>query len=311
MPEYKKEVKLDANDMAFFADELENVKSQTYDIVYERIKFRDLLPIDRSASPADNTITFRRYGKVGTAKFVSDYATDFPKADIYAEEVSSNIKSIGTSYDYSIQEIRASRETGKNLDARKAESCRRAIEEKLDSIAWTGNKKRGLQGFFNYPGISEYTVPAGASTKTEFDEKTPLEIVADFHGLISAIIVTTNEMESPNTIILPLEQYLYLSATPMSTDNDKTILTYLLETLAVLGITTIEKLSKLKAAGPTGKDMMMAYENTMDKLAYQLPQDFEQIDEDKVGMAYTIPCHARSGGMTIYYPQSVAFAEGI
>ena len=44
---------------------------------------------------------------MGFAKIISDYADDFSRVDIYGEEESVKVHSIGVSYGYNIMEIRA------------------------------------------------------------------------------------------------------------------------------------------------------------------------------------------------------------
>ena len=96
--------------------------------------------------PGAETVTYYSYDKTGLAKIISNYATDLPRADVKGKPTTAIIKSLGDSYGYSIQEMRASRMAGKSLDTRKAESARYQIDYLNNKIAWNGDAETGLKG---------------------------------------------------------------------------------------------------------------------------------------------------------------------
>ena len=150
MPDIIKDMyKLDAGESAFFARELEYVIAQTYDVQYKELKAFSLLPISSEAGVGATEITWRQYSKVGMAQIIADYARDFPRADVDGTEHTSKVKGIGVSYGYSIEEIRRSQMVGKRLDQRKAEAARRAVDQKINSIAFSGDSAHGLGGFIS------------------------------------------------------------------------------------------------------------------------------------------------------------------
>lgn len=311
MPDIIKDLyKMDAGESAFFARELEYVKSQTYDTQYKELKAFTLLPISSEAGVAAEEITYRRYTKVGTARIIADYAHDFPRVDIYGTEYTSKIKSLGDGYGYSIQEIRRSQMVGKRLDVRKAEAARRAVDQEINDIAFNGDSTYGLGGFINASGITAYTVLAdGVGASKTWATKTPDQIVRDITGMVSAVMVPTNGIEVPDTLLLPLTQYNYIANTRMGIGNDTTILQYVLKNNPA--IKTIDWLTELTTAGSGGVARMMVYKKDPMKLSLELPMAFEQFAPQQKGMEYFIPCHARCGGVIVYYPASIAYGDGI
>lgn len=302
-------MKLDAQGSAFFNRELEVVKSKTYDVKHKELRALTLLPVETDTHNGAETITWRSYDKVGTAKIIADYATDFPNVDVLGEEKSVKPKSIGNSYRYSIEEIRRSQMVGKSLDSRRAAAARRGHDEKHDDIAWNGSTKAGLNGFINYPGITEYTVPNGTGGNSTWASKTPDEIFADVTGIMNAVQVPTNNKEMPDTLFLPLAQYNDIAFRRVTDGDSTTVLAYILKNHPTLK--AIEWVNELKGAGTGGADRMMVLVRDVDHVAIQIPQPFEQFDADKKGMAYMIPCHSKTAGVIVYYPQSVAFGDGI
>ena len=305
----KEMMHLDAAEKVFFDDQLALIKSRTYDVQYKALKALTLLPVSTEQDPGAEHIAWRSFDKVGVAKLVADYANDYPRVDIGGEEHISPIKEIGASYGYSIKEIRRAQKAGVSLDAKKAEACRRAIDEKQDSIAWKGDAKGKLPGFFSHPGITEYVAANGAKGSKTWASKTADEIVADFAGIITAAPESTNGIEQPDTVILPLSLYNKLQNTPYGSSKSKTIMSFIRESYPQ--ITRIDWVQDLVSAGANGTTRVMAYARDPLKVEVQIPQRFEQMPPQLTGKVYDIICSQSTGGTIVYYPQSVVFCDGL
>lgn len=302
--------RLDADETAFFKRQLEHVKSGSYDVKYKELMAKKLFPVDTSAPSGAKTITYRTFTKVGMAKIISDYANDFPRVDIYGEERMARCRGIGDSYGYSIEEIREAQLANMNLNQRRADAAREAIEQKVDSIGWNGDDDYNLQGFIGYTGVTEYTIPSdGTGISKLWSTKTPDQIVRDVTGLISAIIVTTNGREKPDTLLCPTAAYLILANTRMTDGDSKTILTFIKENNPF--ISTIEMVNELTGAGAGSTNRLYAYTKSPKHITFEIPQSFEQFNAQQKGMEFVVPCHEKTGGIIIYYPLSVAFGDGI
>jgi len=304
----KDAMNLDANESAFFKRQLEYVKAQTYDVKWKENKALALFPVDTSAGLAATEITWRQFTRVGMAKMVSDYANDFPRVDVYGTENTIKPHDIGASYGYSIQEIRRAQSAGFPLEQRRANAARRAIEDKINTIAFSGDTATNLQGFIGYSGISEFTLTTGSGGDT-WALKTADEILADMNGLVHYVVNATNGVEQPDTMLLPLEQYNLITTKKLGTVSDTTVMEYFLKTNKY--IKRIEWLMELDGAGAGSTDRIMAFVNDADHLQLELPQAFEQFEADKKALSYEIPCLARIAGMIVYFPASVVFCDGV
>ena len=305
----KNEMHLDAAEKVFFDEQLALIKSRTYDVQHKALKALTLLPVSTEQDPGAEHVRWFSFDAVGVAKLVSDYANDYPRVDIGGEEHISPIKEIGASYGYSIKEIRRAQKAGVSLDDKKAEACRRAIDEKQDSIAWKGDAKGKLPGFFNHPGITEYVAADGAKGSKTWASKTADEIVADFAGIITAAPESTNGIEQPDTVILPLSLYNKLQNTPYGKSGDKTIMSFIRESYPQ--ITRIDWVQDLVSAGANGTTRVMAYARDPLKVEVQIPQRFEQMPPQLTGKVYDIICSQSTGGTLVYYPMSVVFCDGL
>ena len=316
------ETRLDANESAFFLRQIEYIKAKTYDVKYKELKAFDLIPISNEAPSGTPQITWRQYVGVGFAKIIADYANDFPRVDTYGNETTTLVRGIGASYGYSIVEIRRAAIANVPLDQKKANFARRAIEQVINSIAWSGLTPYSINGLVNYPGITAATIPAdGTGTSTLWTTKTPDQIIRDLNNLITAVVATTRGREMPTTLLLPIENYLYISNTRMGLPSDKTILSYFLDAQRDAG--SIRKVDWLPdelknvgvsgniPSGGTASSRMLAYVQDEDHLTLEIPQPFEQFPSDQEGMEFEIACHAETAGVLVYYPLSIAYGDGI
>lgn len=306
-----------ADDGVFFAGELAYIKSRTYDIQYPELTATRLIPVSNEAGAGAESIYYHQYDEVGIARIISNYSTDLPRADILGKEFSARVKSIGTSYGYSIQDIRAARMKGLPLEQRKANAARRANDQAVNSIAYFGDVEHDIYGLFNHPNITSYILPAdgtlngvtaGTPASMRFVNKTPDQVLRDLNGMMNNMIKITKGVEIPNTLVLSYEVHGDLATRPRGSVNDTTILEFF--EMTAQNITNIEVIPEAGGAGINGTDIVMMYNRSPDKLTLEIPQPFEQFPVQSRGLEYIVPCHSRVGGVIIYYPLSISMAEG-
>ena len=307
---------LDAGESIFFTRELETIRARSYDIKYDdSFKMLGTLPISAEGDPLATDITHRVYGRVGVAKMGGgDYATDYPSVDVFGQEYTVKIHPVKASYKYNKDEIARAAKLNKPLEFQRATAARRAIDKKLNDVAMTGDASTGAYGLFNYPGISEYTLgDSVAETKTKWGLKTSDEILADLFGISNYILTATSGIEVPDTIALPMTNYLQIAQKRLANDTEKTVLTYFLENSPniknVLWFKELETLNTDLSTYDSAK-AIFCWKNSSDNLVFDLPMPFTQEDVWINGLEYTVPCRAKTAGVTVFYPLSVAKAIG-
>lgn len=299
----------DANDIGFFEQQLEQILAKTYDILYPALKGTTLVPIDTSLSNGAETFAYFVYDSVGITKVISDYADDLPSIDLTGKKEVGRIRSIGNKFGYSVQEIRAAQTAGIPLEQRKANASRLSFEQKTNQVIWNGDEAYNLDGFLTSPNIPKSDVPNdGTSSSTQFEDKTPKQILRDLNAAVSEVIKTTKAVHYPDTLILPVDQHEYISSTPMSDLNQKTILQTFLGNRP--GI-KVDWVNELEGAGTLGVDVMIAYENNADRISFMIPQEYETFPPQAKNLKINIPTHGRLGGFVAYYPLSANIKEGI
>lgn len=303
----------------FFARELDYVKSQSYDVEYPEFTALKLFPMSSEVDPGAETVTYYSYDKVGLAKIISNYATDLPRADVKGKPTTAIIKSIGDSYGYSVQEMRASRMAGKNLDARKAESARYQIDYLNNKIAWNGDKETGLKGVLSEGNdVPLYVIANGASGKTTWADKTADEILADLTGMQKQMAFVTKKVEKADTLAIPADAYIEL-ANKRIENTATTLLKYIQDNLPdikeivscpELDSDSVDTNPYAKDDG-TGQSVALFFKNDSRKLTIENPLPFMQYPAQIQGLETVIPCEARTAGAMIYYPMSMLIAVGI
>ena len=301
---------LDASETAFFARELEALKSKTYDIKFAPMKATTLLPVSSDAGEGAESITYQQFEETGIARIISSYADDLPRADIRGKEFISPVKSIGCSYGYSHKEIRAAMKVGRPLTSMQASAARRANDQKVNALSWFGDDDYNCLGLLNNPNIPSVSVPNdGTGPSTLWTAKTPDQILRDLNLITNSILDLTKGVETPNTVIMPIEQYTLISSTPRSSTSDTTILDYFMKNNPFVDV--VDWVPELKGAGPMGVDIFVAYDRNPDKLELQIPMPFRQYPPQERNLNFEIPCESTFGGLIVYYPLSVSIGEGI
>lgn len=303
----------------FFARELDHIKAQSYDMEYPELTALSLFPISSEADSGAETITYYTYDKSGLAKVIDNYSTDLPRADVNGKPSFAQIKSLGDSYGYSAQEMRASRLAGKSLDVRKAESARYQIDRLTNQIAWAGDKESGLMGVLSEgQNIPLYTVLAGGeSGKTSWLEKTADEILADVNGMQKQVARVTKNVERPDTLCVPSDVFMDIS-TRRIPDTSTTVKSFLLEhapylkdivSTAELDSDSVETNPYAKPVG--GQGVAFLFKNDERKLTLENPMPFYQYPLQARNLEVVVPCEARTAGVIVYYPLSCLIAVGV
>lgn len=303
----------------FFARELDHIKAQSYDVEYPEFTALSLFPISNEADPGAETITYYTYDKSGLAKVIDNYSTDLPRADVNGKPSLAMVKSLGDSYGYSAQEMRASRLAGKSLDVRKAESARYQIDNLNNKIAWAGDEESGLMGVLSDgQNIPLYAITAGTdSGKTTWLEKTADEILLDINGMQKQVAKVTKNVERPDTLCVPADVFMDIS-TRRIPDTSTTVKSFLLEhapylkdivSTAELDADSVETNPYAKAEG--GQGVAFLFKNDARKLSLENPMPFYQYPLQVRNLETVIPCEARTAGVIMYYPLSALIAVGV
>lgn len=310
---------LDGNQSAIFARELEFIMTTTYDKLYTKKKFALLIPISNEVDTGAETYTYESWDMVGIMKIIARYSDNLPRSDVFAKKFTHNIHSLGGSFGYTIQEVRATAMAGKPLNARKADTVRQADEQAINRIAWNGDADAGLLGMLSQPNVPAATVPAGVTTTfvpwVGASSKNADEILTDLNNLVDDIVSISKEVHEANTVIMPIDQHSKLKSTPQGTGTDTTIMQYWLnahpEIQLVERVVELNDVAPLPSGGGGPSDVAMAYDRDPNMLTLEIPQPFEMFAAQQTNLEFVVPAHSRIGSVVFYYPLSANIIEGI
>ena len=307
--------RLDANESVFFARQLEYIRPKAYDIKRAALSAMTLFPVDTSLPAGANTITYRQYDQVGSAKIIASYADDLPRADVTAKEFTSPIKGIGNSYGYNVQEIRHAMYANVPLESKRQAAARRAHDEQINKLAWAGDSVSNLPGFLSNGNIPGYTVPAdGTGSSKLWSTKTGELILRDMNGIVNQVVTQSKGAHKPNELWLPLAQYTYIASTPYDkTVSPMTILEcFISANPYVKTVKPILELASTSNGGSYGTyDGMVAADNSIDNYQLNIAMMFMQHPPQQRNLEFVVPCESRFGGVTINYPLAFSKSDSI
>lgn len=307
MTELTKYTNNDAASTIFFARELEQIKPGSYDVEYAPLSAFKLIPVSRTTDAGADVVTYTQYDSTGRSKIIANYADDVPLVNVRGKQFSSNIVSLGDGYLISIQDMRASRFANKSVEQRLIQTANEAIQQDMNELAFFGNPHAGVQGWLTNASIDVQPVAGALAADRLWSGKTGPEMVDDLNEAIAAIMTDTKGREVPDTVAMPIAQFLRIQKTQYTAGTDTTALQFFLENNP--GVTVIAANELQGAFG--GLDGFVVYTRSERKFWQEVPVAFEMLPPQRENMAYKVICHARYGGVIVAYPQSQAFRTGI
>lgn len=294
-------MRLDAGETAIFARQLEHIKTKTYDVLYPQLKARQFVPVSHECDPADQTVTYRQWDMYGAAKVIANYGRDIPNVEVTAKEFTAKIKELAIAYTYTVNDVRVALKTGNQLDQKKANAARLVIEMGLDDTIAFGIPDAGMPGFLNHPNVSFVTLPTG-----NWASASATQILADLNFLVQTIVVQTNQVHVPDTLILDTASFMILSQTVAGNQLNDTIMGIFLKTNPY--IKNIDQWVKLNTASPSGGKQLVCYARNNDVIESEIPLEFEQHPVQPRNLEFVTNCTARCSGVQVRYPLAICYA---
>lgn len=300
--------RLDSGETAAFTRQLQSVEVQIYTTEYPANRARDFIPVDGSHPNWAASYVWRIWDWAGMAKVIADFAADLPAVDVMAAEKIQKIESLGASFSYSIQELRASSRLGMALDTEKGELARMTVENKIEALAAFGDAVVGLPGFTNMPNVPILSAP-GSLTGNWLGGATPKQILADMHAMAKAVVKNTRNTHKPDTQIYPLDHYNHISETTLNDYTSETILTTFLKQSS--WIRNVDSWNYLDEADGSGGPLAITYQRNPRVVKLVIPQEFEMTPPQPTNLAFKVPCHSRYGGVSWRYPLAAVYGVGL
>lgn len=309
--------RLDANEVAFFRDQLRVVDKTVYEFKTPGNLSRSLIPLITDVAEDANAYTYRMVKRWGRAKFGASLGDDAPRIEFAAAERSQVIHNVTDSYGYNLLEIRRAARIGSSLDADRARAARMQIEDTIDAVLANGDAATETRGLLNQSTsnfVALYTLADGATGSKTWASKTAKEILKDVQGMATQLIANLkqhgNNTLSRFTLVVPTEQHALLLQ-PIGSNSDKTLLKFIMENdPRIAEIVAWHRCDGAgAAAGGTG-DRICMYAKDSTVLGSLVPMEFSPQSPQQKNLEFVINCLARCGGVVVRYPVAMLYADG-
>lgn len=307
--------RLDANETMILTQQLEQMRLRTADILRPQFKGRTLVPITSEVDPGAESWAYSQWDRAGMAKIVANYADDIPKVATFAKKFTHTIETLALGYDWSWLDLLRTARAGVALKSRKSQAVREGFEQRIEEIAAIGIKDTGSIGLLNSPNVPQISAapPAtGSSATWGGADKTPYEILNDLHAAEDAVLISTKMVHKPDTLVLPLAKFRYLSKTPLSTaasaDPKDTILKVFLEKSE--NIRNIDWWSYCDTAN-AGSPRAIMYRRDPIVVHLELPMEQQELPPQAKNLTMEINSVGRIGGVAWEYPLAAVYINGI
>lgn len=308
--------RLDAGETALFGRQLEYVSTRIRETRRPELKWRTFVPVTSDAPAGAESWSYWMWDVAGMAEIVTNYADDIRKVGVQAKKFEFSIETFALGYDYSVIDLERASLAGVDYRNRKASQVGKGFELRFDKIAfggYPGVKLGGLANNANVPVMNAAVV--GGSSVWGSSGKAPTDVLADLLAMESAIITTTNGVEEPDSLLLPLDKYRYIQNTslyadqPGSRPEDTIMSVFLRRAQSIRGIDWWLPLSKANAAGNGPRAIM--YKRDPEHVHFEMPKPPTELPPQVQGLALAVNSWCRAGGVVFEYPLSAEYMDGI
>lgn len=309
--------------LSFLVQQASFIEAEVVRIQYPEIQYPQLVPVDTTGDEWAKSITFFSIEKVGQAAWFNAGAKDVPLADIQKSKFEQGVEMAAIGYRYNLEELgHAMRIPGLNLTNERAEAARRAYEEFMETLVFTGNSDKDMTGLINDPNVTQVYVQAdGGKALGDTDgspdwmDKNADQILRDVNDLLTGVVTSTSQVEVADTLLLPLAPFS-LAATKRIDSTTMTVMQFLQQYNAYTAMTgqplTIRVVRELATAGNGGTGRMVAYRRDPRVLKLHLPMPHRFLPVWQTGpLVFDVPGIFRTGGVEIRRPGSVRYADGL
>lgn len=303
-------VKCDAGEDIFLSRQLLYFQNREVNTLFSQNESLKYVPVENDVPIGAETFSTRQWTQVGAAAFVTNYGTDFPSADVSVAETINRMFDIGSSYRYSLQDLRRAAFGGVPLDSKRSAASRLAHDTKIDEIALSGDTTRSITGLANNANVTVLTA-GGGTVVGAWESATAATIKADLAAMESTIVFACAGQASmfPDTLLLDDESYMIMNTKPSTTFTDKTILQSYLENSPY--IRNIAPWVKLRNAGPSSVRRSIMYKRNPDFLGMKISNSYETFAPQQHMLEWVVPALSRLSGVIVYRPMTMLYTDGL
>lgn len=287
--------------------DLNAIDKRVYEPHASELKARSIFSLKTDIPAGAKTYSYDVLTRSGAAKILAPGATDVPLVDADLTEETVKIYSIAAAFNISIFEVREAEMAGCPIDVTKADTVRKAIAEKENQVAFSGDKKHSIKGLTDSVGIQVYATPQNnGGTSTKWADKTGEEIIDDIIEAKSKVDMLNGH--EADTLLLTPEAKKQLQKKVYNEFTKQTALQYLQSENMFKRIETI---NDLKGKGLANTDCFVVLDSSPDVVELGIPLDITRHPQEYAFPNTKVPFEERTTGLIIRYPMAICRADGI
>lgn len=287
--------------------DLNAIDNRVYEPHASELKARSIFALKTDIPAGAKTYSYDVMTRSGVAKILATGATDVPLVDADLTEETVKIYSIAAAFNISIQEVREAQMSGRPIEVTKADTVRKAIAEKENQVAFSGDKKHGIKGLTDAVGIQVYATPQNeGGTSTKWADKTGEEIIDDVIEAKSKVDMLNGH--EADTLLLTPDAKKQLQKKVFNEFTKQTALQYLQSENMFKRIETI---TDLKGKGLADTDCFVVLDSSPDVVELGIPLDIMRHPQEYAFPNTKVPFEERTTGLIIRYPLAICRADGI
>ena len=265
---------------------------------------------------------------VGGISWVGKTSTAVTRTSVDIGKVTQPLSPWAEELAYDIFELESAAKVGRPVDQQKYDALKMKHQMDVDQMVYFGDSTRGFFGLVNSnnrPGSDAVTavsnVPNGANGTTQWSTKAPTEILADFNLGIVTTRANSGFAVVPSDVLLPTNQFGFISTALISQAGSMSILKYIRENNLVetagVGSININPSKWCNGAGQGGTigqlgtvDRMITYTNDKDRVRYPMTM-LQQTPIQYDGLWHKRTSFCKLGVLEIVYPETIDYQDGI
>lgn len=310
------EKRLDADATNMLALSLEYMRAKVYDVDYPALKAREILSVETDVPAGAESFAYEEDDFRGNFRVLSGngYAEDAPTQETQASKVVNSIIELGGSVIYTRADMRRAAMTGRDLTGRKLRALRMDAERALDTIAAFGNAAAGIaSGIVNRPiGTAANQTRETVATAANWDA-TPdaLGMLADANQAVADFVSDSVETRTPDTLVLPIQQYIRFSQTYTADANSEPAMARFLRSNGF--VKRVIPWNLLNSVTGTGGNHSrgLLLESSPDVCSLVIPEEFNILPAEPQNWAFKVLASFRTAGTVVYRPLGLRYLTGL
>lgn len=295
------------NDGLITPQDLNAIDKRIYEPHESELKARKVFAVKSDIPAGAETYSYDVITRSGAAKILAPGASDVPLVDADLERHTVDIYSIAAAFNLSVQEVRQAQMSGRPIEVTKADTVRKAIAQKENQIAFSGEEAYNIKGLTDATGVQVYAVPQNeGATSTKWKDKTGEEIVNDIIDAKGKVDKLPGH--EADTLLLTTDAKLLLQKKVFNDFTKQTAIQYL---QAEGFFKTIETVEDLAGKGLADSDCFVVLDSSPSVVELGISMDITRHPQEYAFPNTKVPFEERLAGLIIRYPMAICRADGI